>query len=74
MQRRGEVLCRLHAFGQGILAQMFEYFFHNARSLNDLTVSGITPHFPSISWIVTHCGCVLPQLIHHLVLFADGYL
>ena len=52
-------------------APTFEFFFDSARSVVDLLATGTILRFPSIRWIFTHSGGVLPLLIDRIFLFLD---
>ncbi|MCJ1267206.1 hypothetical protein MMC22_007091, partial [Lobaria immixta] len=41
----------------------YEYFFDSSRSFIDLLFSGAVASYPHITWIVSHAGLVLPNLL-----------
>lgn len=49
---------------------MLEFFFDTARAVSNLLLSGTVERNPDITWLVSHCGAVLPPLIERFTNFA----
>lgn len=45
------------------LTPQYEYFFDSTRSFIDLLFSGTVRLYPHITWIVSHAGLVLPNIL-----------
>ena len=48
---------------------LYEFFFDSARSIIDYILVGNTIRYPSIRWIISHSGGVLPSLIDRVAFF-----
>lgn len=62
-----EVVLKSAPLMDAYLAPMLEYMFDSTRSFVDLLLSGTVFTYPSISWIVTHCGVALPSLLDRAI-------
>ncbi|KAI9890374.1 MAG: hypothetical protein M1814_004160 [Vezdaea aestivalis] len=52
------------------MAPMMEYIFDSTRTFIDIILSGTATQYPYISWIVTHAGVALPNLLDRVVRFS----
>lgn len=53
---------------------MLEFFFDTARAVANLILSGTVSRYPNITFLIPHCGAVLPPLIDRFSNFAQKIL
>lgn len=50
---------------------MMEFFFDTARAVTNLLLSGTVERNPNITFIVSHCGAVLPSIVERITNFSS---
>jgi len=50
---------------------MMEFMFDETRAIANLLLSGTVSKYPQITFIMSHCGCVLPPIIDRIGSFAS---
>lgn len=45
---------------------MMEFMFDGTRAVTNLLLSGTVAKYPNITYIMSHCGCVLPPLLERI--------
>ena len=53
---------------------MLEFFFDTARAVINLIMTGTVSRYPDITYLIPHCGAVLPPLIDRFSNFATKIL
>jgi predicted TIM-barrel fold metal-dependent hydrolase len=53
---------------------MLEFYFNTARCVSDLLISGTVFRHPQITFIISHCGGVLPPLIERVATISTAWL
>lgn len=51
-------------------APMMEYLFDTTRAITNLLLSGTVKKYPNITFLVSHCGAVLPPLVERFTSFS----
>ncbi|KAK8869030.1 Decarboxylase yanB [Apiospora arundinis] len=49
---------------------MMEFLFDETRAVANLLLSGTVSKYPDITFVVSHCGCVLPPILDRIGSFA----
>ncbi|KAI1846804.1 hypothetical protein JX266_007025 [Neoarthrinium moseri] len=49
---------------------MMEFMFDETRAVANLLLSGTVARYPDITYIMSHCGCVLPAILDRIGSFA----
>lgn len=49
---------------------MMEFMFEETRAVANLLLSGTVAKYPHITFIMSHCGCVLPSIVDRIGAFA----
>ena len=52
---------------------MMEFMFDETRAIANLLLSGTVSKYPHITFIMSHCGCVLPSIVDRIGAFATVY-
>jgi predicted TIM-barrel fold metal-dependent hydrolase len=55
-------------------APMLEFYFDTARCVSDLLISGTVFRYPQITFVVSHCGAVLPSLVERVAAVSTAWM